>query len=144
MIDLRPMDPADMRQLDLQRPQRVWMGDTALDDDYGLHMQDGGPAWTLWRPGGKPLAIVGLHEIWPTYAVAWALLSEGMHGLHLPMTRLLRDGIMATSYARIEAHCRADYPPSARWAKLLGFEFLATIRKAGPDLEAFHVFELVR
>lgn len=146
MLKVRDFDAEDLTWLALQKAQQMWLGlaTPALDADYGRQLMAAGPCWTVTDDSGWVAAACGYHEIFPTYAVAWALLAEGLRHFHLPLTRLVRDRIASATYPRIEALIRADYPPAARWARMVGLTPVASIRKAGPDLQDYILFERVR
>jgi len=145
MLTVRDFVPEDMPWLQLQRAQQMWLGlhTPSLDVDYGAHLWAGGPAWTVTDKSGWIVAACGFHEIFPTYAVAWALLAEGIGHRHLALTRLVKARMREAAYPRIEALIRADFPPAAKWAALVGLQFCATIRAAGPALEDYHLYERV-
>lgn len=146
MIGVRPFQPADLQWLALQSAQRLWLGlhTPALDAAYGEQLAAAGPAFTVTTPAGWVIAAAGFHEIFPTYAVAWSLLAEGVGQWQLPLTRAVAARLEASPYNRIEALVRTDYPPAARWARMLGFHCGALVARAGPEDEDYFMFERVR
>ena len=145
MIHIAAFQPDDLQWLDLQKAQRLWLGDArALDATYGAELAAAGPAWTVRDGSGWVLAACGFHEVNPGYAVAWALLAERLGQLHIALTRAVRRVFAEARYRRIDALIRADHPAGAKWARLVGMQEVFLIRAAGPAGEDFRLFEIVR
>jgi hypothetical protein len=142
---VRDFKPEDLAWLELQRAQRMWLGvhTPTLDAEYGEGLVAAGPCWTVADDDGWIVAACGFNEIFPTYATAWSLLAEGLGHRHLGLTRMVRERMAAAPYARIEALIRADFPPASKWAGMVGLSPVTLLRKAGPMLEDYILFERV-
>jgi len=118
MLTLRAARTADVDGFALDARQAAvmpqwWM---ALNDAMLA-----GTAMTVLR-GDRVLAFGGLATIWPGRACAWCFLSADIPiAAWVPATRLARAVLDASGIARIEADIRDDFPPAARWARMLGF-----------------------
>lgn len=145
-MKVRDFRAADLQWLVLQNAQRLWLGlqTPELDLNYGRQLEMAGPAWTVTGTDGWIVAACGYHEIFPTYATAWSLLAEGVGAQQLGLTRLVRRRLDAAPYNRVEALIRADFPPAARWARMLGFAERALVERAGPQDEDYILFDRVR
>jgi hypothetical protein len=151
-VRIREFLAGDVVQLVLQPSQHRFLGVTrpvhSIED--GFELEAGGPAWTAIAPDGRILACYGFTYLWqPTelaggHAVAWALLAEDLGRAHVAITRFARDTIAASPIDRIEAIVRADVAADCRWAEMVGFNLVATLRNWGPEGKTHLLFERIR
>lgn len=139
-ISVRPFQPEDLGWLFLEPEQQMWLGATSpvLDEDYGRQVRECGPCWTVRDSKGWVLGAGGFQEFGKGYAIAWALLAQGIGRDHLAMTRVAREWIAAAPYTRVEALIRDDWPPAARWARLLGLR--PVFRRHSAELDRFWIW----
>lgn len=138
---IRPMLAEDVLTIDLQPCQAMEPG--AIDLAYGEMAAASGAAWTAER-GGKIIGCGGLHEQFPTQAVAWALLSQPIGSAMTAITRQARRAIAESRWTRIEALVRADFPAGLEWAAVIGLRQVALLRSWGPVCSDHVLFEAVR
>lgn len=168
-VAFHPMCAADAMLIERQPSQRVQLGlDSRMTIETATDLADGGEAWTAWR-GGVPVACVGLRETFPgVQAVAWAILSRGLGGDYVAITRFTKRRIAASLYRRIEAICIAaidaeavllSFPgldpaqlleavlcakgPQVRWAEALGLTPTHVLRKFGAASETHVLCERI-
>ena len=168
-VTFERMTAADAMTIERQPSQRVQLGlDASMTIEVAADLAAGGEAWTAWR-GCTPVACVGLRETFPgVQAVAWAILSRGLRGDHVAITRFTARRIAASPYRRIEAICIAavdaeailsSFPgldpaqlleavlcvrgPQARWAEALGLTPSAVLRCFGAASETHILFERI-
>jgi hypothetical protein len=135
-IFLSPFVPSDLDWLFLEPVQQQWLGSASpvLDEDYGRQLVEAGPCWTARDSKGWVLGAGGFHEMAASpsaassqrgsYAIAWALVAQGLGRDHAAVTRLVRQKIASAPYGRVEALIRADWLPARRWAALLGLHLV--------------------
>jgi hypothetical protein len=68
----------------------------------------------------------------------------GSRPAHVAITRFARDTIAASPIDRIEAIVRAEIAADCRWAEMVGFELVATLRAWGPEGKTHLLFERLR
>ncbi len=168
-VSFRPMRAPDAMTIERQPSQRVQLGlNSVMTIEAAADLAEGGEAWTAWR-GDSPIACVGLRETFPgVQAVAWAILSRGLGGDYVAITRFTRRRIAASLYRRIEAICIAaidaeaillSFPgldpaqlleavlcvkgPQVRWAEALGLVPTHVLRKFGAASETHILCERI-
>lgn len=151
-VRIRDFLAGDAVQLVLQPSQHRYLGMTrplhSIED--GRELEAGGPAWTVLGEDGRPLACYGFTYLWPPseltggHAVAWALLAPDLGRAHVAITRFARDTIAASPIDRIEAIVQAEFAADCRWAAMVGFELVATLRSWGPEGKTHFLFERLR
>lgn len=138
---IRPMQAEDVLAIDLQPCQAMEPGTINLA--YGMMAAAGGTAWTAER-GGKIIGCGGLHEQFPTQAVAWAMLSQPIGSAMTAITRQARRAIATSRWTRVEALVRADWPEALEWAAVIGLRQVALLQCWGPMCSDHVLFEAVR
>lgn len=147
IVTFRPMEPEDLPRLKLQPSQHWDMGlyRTVHDAEDARGLIAAGPAWTGVARDGRILGCAGFGELWPNaHAVAWAMLAEGLGPAHLAITRFVRARLADAPYRRIEAIVRAGHEAPCQWARLVGMEAVAVLRRWGPADETHLLFERIR
>jgi hypothetical protein len=152
MVGIRPFLAGDVVQLTLQPSQHVTLGISkavhSLED--GRELEALGPAWTAIADGGRILACYGFGYQWPPsektggHALAWALLAPGLGAAHVAITRFARETLRTSSIERVEAIVREGVEAEVRWAEMVGFTRVATLRAWGPEAETHILYERVR
>lgn len=135
---IRPLQPADVLLVDLQRHQALEPG--GVDLDYGYRVANGGWAWTAER-AGKVIGCAGLLEVWPTTALAWALFADNIGPAMVAMTRQARRTLRQHRWPRVEALVACSFPAGLEWACLIGMRQSAVIRRWGPNGQDHVLFE---
>ena len=102
-----------------------------------------GIGWTAERiSDGRALACAALVEQWPGYAHA-IMLAASLRGVQ--ETRLVaaasRRVLAQSSFRRVDAYVRADFPAALRFAAWCGFSPVALLRAYGPDGADHMLFE---
>jgi hypothetical protein len=165
-LTFRPLEAADLFELEPQPSQATWLGNptNALTLEEAAGLADCTNAWAA-RVDGQVLACFGVAEMFAgRQGIGWSLLGVGLGRHHLPLTRFVRDVVIGESpLARIEtfAPC-AEAPhttgsqielvsyalqhptPEVRWAMAVGFLPLCVLRKFGAASETFMLFERIR
>ena len=139
-VTLSPFVTADLDWLFLEPVQQEWLGATSpiLDHDYGRAVLESGPCWTARDAAGWVLGAGGFQEFGSGYAIAWALMAQGIGRDHMALTRAVRAKIAEAPYSRVEALIRDDWPPARRWAQLLGLR--PVFRQHSAELDRFWVW----
>lgn len=85
--------------------------------------------------GGQVKASIGLNAMWGSYAVAWALIGhiDNWVKFHREVSKLLDRLISELKLKRIEM--TTEFKQADRWAKMLGFSFVADLPFYGPNEE---------
>lgn len=137
------MAPADALAIQRQPSQRVQLGiERDMTPEEAESLADGGEAWTGWH-NDRIVACIGLRETFPgRQAVAWAILSEGLGGAHLAVTRFARARIEASPLRRIEAITRTE--AEHIWATMVGLRAAHVLRAFGAASEDHILFERIR
>lgn len=110
-----------------------------------------GPAWTLARADGEPLAIFGLQLPNAWTAVAWLVATSAMGPASwrklVRHSRTVAANLMNPAHAahrhRVEAHVMADWTEAQQFAQRLGFEMEGTRRAAGRQGEDVQIWAMV-
>lgn len=144
-IEIRQMAAEDAMAIKRQASQRVQLGlEAQMTPEIAQDLIDGGEAWTMTRDG-VPVACLGLRETFPpVQGVAWAILADGVGAAHLALSRFARRRIAASPLVRIEAIVRTSVEAECLWARLVGLEPVALLRKFGAASEDHMLFERVR
>lgn len=144
-IEIRPMVADDAMAIKRQCSQRIQLGlEAQMTLEIAQDIVDGGEAWTMTRDD-LPIACMGLRETFPpVQGVAWAILSDMIGPAHLRMSRFARQRIAQSPLVRIEAIVRTCVPAECIWARLVGLEPVALLRKFGAASEDHMLFERVR
>lgn len=144
MIDVRPFEPADLGEIQLQPQQAAemaGMGDwRALADA----VMAAGPAWTA-RHDGRVIACAGVGVMWPGRAEAWAFIAQGIPkrvwpALHRAVETRLGEAQRELGLRRVEASCAYGWPAGERWLRMLGFGEAHLARAYAPDGRDFWKF----
>lgn len=142
MIQIVQLQPAQLAGIVLQGAQA---GDLAPGTDivgHGHRLCQRGPAFAVLL-GGVPVAAGGLYEVQPHYATAWALIGAEAGPAMTAITRAVRRVLACRAYERVDTTVRGEFAAGQRWAGLLGFERVATLRKWGPDRGDYVLWERV-
>lgn len=129
MINLVPFHVEHLRSLDLQ-PAQAYM--RAFMEEAALKTLEGAWSYTA-NLEGKPVACGGLAHVCGVRAVAWSYLSEEAGVALLELTRLVRHALEQCPYQRVEITVDVEFAAGHRWARMLGFELEANLRKARID-----------
>lgn len=79
---------------------------------------------------GEILACLGLAELSPNRALAWAYISQNIGRKMLQLTRIARRMANLSLYRRIEVDVDCDFEQAHRWAKMLGCTLECERRRA--------------
>jgi hypothetical protein len=144
MIDLRPFEPSDLAEIELQPQQAAEMA--ALGDwrALGEALLAAGPAWTA-QHRGRMIGCGGVGVMWRGRAEAWCFVAAGVPrrlwpAVHRTVVRTLDGVAREIGLRRIEASCAYGWPPGRRWLHLLGFREEGLARCYGPDGSDFWRF----
>lgn len=90
---------------------------------------------------GRPVACVGVAQMWRGVGVAWAFFGVDAprywKTIHSGVTIFLRGALCDGEFHRIQTAVRLDHPAGHRWALRLGFEPEGVLRGYGPDRSDF-------
>jgi hypothetical protein len=145
-IDIRAMMPADALAIVRQPSQRVQVGlEIEITPEIAADLIDGGAAWAAIEAGtDRVVALMGLRETFPgKQAVAWAVLSDKVGPAHLAITRHARLMIAQSPLVRIEAIVRLNVAAECDWARMVGLEPVAVLRKFGALSEDHVLYERI-
>jgi len=142
MIEIVQLQPLHLLEIQMQAAQAGELQSGADLLAHGVRLCQRGMAFTVLREG-RPVAAGGLVEVQSHYATAWALVGSDAGPAMTAMTRAVRRVIAARAYERVDLTVRADFEAGQRWAWLLGFEKVATLRKWGPDRSDYTLYEKV-
>jgi hypothetical protein len=96
---------------------------------------------------GTPAACFGSVSIWKGLEEMWCLLEERARKYPLAMTKIAiayRDyRVIAGNLRRLQLNVRCDDQRAFRWAKAIGFEPEAKMRRYGPDGSDFYLMSRV-
>jgi hypothetical protein len=96
---------------------------------------------------GTPAACFGSVSIWKGLEEMWCLLEERARKHPLAMTKIAiayRDyRVIAGNLRRLQLNVRCDDQRAFRWAKAIGFELEAKMRRYGPDGSDFYLMSRV-
>lgn len=149
---IRAFLAGDLVQLDLQPSQHMTLGvlKAVHSIEDGEELEAAGPAWTVIGDDGRILCCYGFAFLHPPsdktggHALAWALLTSGLGAAHIAITRFARETLASSPIDRIEALIRADVEAEIKWAELVGFVRVATLRSWGPQGDTHLLYERVR
>jgi hypothetical protein len=172
-ISFAPLAAHDLMDIVAQDSQKLWLGTPGEPDwESAEALADQPVAWCARRGDGSVLACFGINELFESaHGVAWALLSQPIGELHLPLTRFIRRQVESAGLARIELLAKAidieatraffaehgapvdgwamvqaamsEPSPECRWALLLGFAPAHVLRKFGAAGETYMLFERI-
>lgn len=118
-----------------------WLADGRKSAEGGAFRVGDDVLWSLckenWWTGivdGEVLVCAGTMQQWPGRHVASAYVARGTLPHMVWITEEVKKAL-AKVKGRIEFTVRADFPIGIRWAKTLGFETEALLRKYGPEGE---------
>ena len=96
---------------------------------------------------GTPAACFGSVSIWKGLEEMWCLLEERARKYPLAMTKIAiayRDyRVIAGNLRRLQLNVRCSDQRAFRWAKTIGFELEAKMRRYGPDGSDFYLMSRV-
>lgn len=142
-VAFRAATPSDIVMLRVQPSQAIGFDGVAMEAGEACDLVMNGDAWTA-HEGDRLLCCAGFRLVYPSHAIAWALLAEGVGAAHVAITRFARARIADSPIRRIEALVRAKVPAERRWAELVGLEFNALLRAWGEHGEDHLLFERIR
>lgn len=131
-----PYEPWHFRAIELRDYEKAFQTMLATPDGYPELLQ--GLAFTFIEE--KPVACIGVLELWPGVGEAWLSLSKRFE-IGRPsrrwaaLSRLIKvefDKAMM-SHHRIQTAIPLDFEPGHRFVRHLGFEDEGLRRKYGPD-----------
>jgi hypothetical protein len=138
-VTVRPFQPGDVAQLDLQPAQLCELTEAARLPEYGAQLWRAGPAFTA-EEGGRLLACAGVMEVQPHHATAWAFLAGGLGASLVPVTRAVLRFLDACGYQRVDMVVRCNFRAGRKWARMLGFTCEGRMRRAGPHGEDYILY----
>lgn len=132
MITYQPFKSGHLRFLVPQASQRYDHA-VLLQPEYA-QIIDANFALSAWS-GFVCVAAAGCIPVFPTRAIAWAVLSNDAAPFMLAITRKVRRVMAGLPYQRIEIAVRADFEDGKRFARLIGMklETPEPMRKHGAD-----------
>lgn len=149
-VTFRPMRASDAPQLELQASQQFELGldEPILTAERGADLAQFGVAWTALR-GEEILCCSGFREIYAGHGVAWAAFADPAVIGALAGGRITRfaretlDAQLGARFHRIEALVEADNDRAITWARRIGLEPAAVLRKYGAEARDHILFERV-
>lgn len=142
MILIEQLQPKTLGAIAVQPGQAgelAAIGDLRL---HGHHLCQRGPAFQVLRDG-VPVAAGGLVEIRPHHATAWAYVGADAGPAMVALTRAVRRVVGSRAYERVDTTVQGDFEAGHRWAEMLGFERVATLRRWGADRGDYTLFERI-
>lgn len=115
MITFKPCTVDDIARIEAQRAQRGEVELVVSDELVRASI-----ALAAYKDT-TCLAAAGYRLVWGGRAVAWALLSEAVGPVMLPVARRMRLALDACPARRVEMTVRADFAAACRLAGFLGF-----------------------
>lgn len=119
MLLVERFKPEHLGTFEVERYQ--FANGAPLDAEYGEFLANNGDAFTVRRPDGSVIAVLGLLHQWEGRALAWAILAQDSGDAMLPLTRAIAHYLKTCDYRRIEAYLDTEFPQGIRWARALGF-----------------------
>lgn len=143
-VQILPMWVCHAMAIQKQASQRLQVGlETEMSADDARELIEHGEAWAALR-GDQVIACMGIRETFPgRQGVAWAILAEGVGAAHLAITRHARRRIRESPLVRIEAIVRTGVAAECIWARLVGLQPVALLRKFGALSEDHMLFERI-
>jgi ribosomal protein S18 acetylase RimI-like enzyme len=93
---------------------------------------------------GKPVACFGFLVMWTGVAEMWLLIEERGRQFGKSLTRaamIVRDcAVLSNNLHRLQITVRCSDTRAVKWAKVLGFDQEAVLRRYGPDQTDFYIF----
>jgi len=90
------------------------------------------------------VGIVGLNVLWKGVAQVWLLTSDAARGCGVSYTkeciRLMDQEALRLSIRRIHIVVDAGIKENARWAKVLGFKYESSMKKAAPNGNDMNIY----
>jgi hypothetical protein len=144
-LAIRQMNPEDLLVLQRQPSQALQLGmEIRATVGHARDMIERGEAWTAWR-GLTPICCMGILESFPgVQGIAWAVLALGIGWDHLAITRHAKRQIARSPLIRIEALARTSVPAECSWARAVGLQPEALIRKFGAASEDHMLYSRIR
>ena len=94
---------------------------------------------------GVPVAMGGIHEVWPGVGAAWMVATPEIEKHGVALTKLGKELMeTATHLHRIQALSADFHTVSHEWLLSIGFRRGPTLERYGCDGEDFYMFEIVR
>jgi len=149
-VTFRPMRASDAPELELQASQQFELGldEPILTAERGADLAEHGVAWTAQR-GERILCCSGFREIYRGHAVAWAAFADpaeigALAGGRITLfARATLAAVLGDRFHRIEAIIEADNERALMWARRIGLEPSAVLRKYGGEARDHILFERV-
>ena len=147
MIEVKPFEPHDLGEIEVQAQQAAEMAGMGDWQDLGDTLVAAGPCWTV-RHGGRVIGCGGLGVMWRGRAEAWCFVARDVPktlwpALHRTVERTIAATARELGLRRIEASCAYGWPPGRRWLRLLGFQEECVARCYAPDGADFWKFARV-
>lgn len=138
-VEIIAFHPDHAAAIELQAEQQAeeWAATTEHGAIAELHAR--GPTFTA-IDGGRVLCIAGLAQNHDRYATAWALFAPAKGAAMLAVTRAIARVIAAADYDRIDMMVRVPFTRAHDFARLLGFELEAILRRWGADGSDFAIY----
>lgn len=142
-ITYMPFHPAHLEMIDPAEFGRVSAAQLRECKELIIAQAQNGTAITAYLHG-KPMACFGFLPIWTGVAEMWLLIEERGRKYGKSLTRaalVVRDyAVLSNNLHRIQITVRCADMRAARWAKAIGFELEAMLRRYGPDQSDFYIF----
>lgn len=121
-----PYLPEHLLQIDLQEGQDYCKA--GLTDRVARSLV--GPYSYTFLRDGKPVAVMGLLELWKNRALAWSFVGKDAGPCFPLMTKIGLKALEMAPFRRIEADTPCEFEEGHRWLKLLGFKLEAECMEA--------------
>ena len=116
------VSPFEVDDLNQFTPQAQQLGVSEVSHEtYARYLMDNGDAFTVRRPDGRIVCVLGLLDQWEGRALAWAIMAHDAGDRMLPLSRAIRAYLARSKHRRLEAYIDEGFQQGHRWAALLGF-----------------------
>lgn len=138
---IRPFEVKDYQKIQ-SSPER-WFHGLPLESDAELHAV--GIAVT-GEIDGKIVFCAGIDDLWDGVGNVWLVLSDDAHKYPRVFWALkaLLGGRIQLEYHRLSCVVKASWKEAKRFAEWFGFKKEATMKKYGPNGEAYCLYARVR
>lgn len=137
---IRPFEPKDYLSID-SSPER-WFHGLPLESDALIHAS--GPSIT-GEIDGKIMFCAGIDDLWDGVGNIWLILADDarLHpGVFWALRRILNSRMK--DYRRLSCVVKASWKEAKKFAEWFEFKKEATMKKYGPNGEAYCLYARVR
>lgn len=141
---IAPFEVGDMREFTPQK-QQLGVAEVA-HETYAAYLRDNGDSFTVRRPDGRIVCVLGLLDQWEGRKLAWAIMAHDAGDKLLPLCRAISAYLARAEYRRLEAYIDEGFQQGQRWASLLGFhnETPAPMQGFYPNGNAAYMYARIR